>query len=200
MTDKSGGAQSAVFWWLGWITLTILSFFIACYFWTGFIAKHVGTMDEPGVALLWVAAVFGSWMVLLVPLIVLMYNKVDRSYEDARIAREASEYKKAREYFKVRSISIPEENRQLSKALRDKLKKAPTAINRGHLVTVVTKAGQKIDNVFILDRQQVLGIYDATTMPFKVEEVADLIPANLDQIPRFESRRWLRLDGVGEAI
>src|SRR3990167_5619830 len=91
---KESAKEYPVLWWVGWIVLTIASFFVSCYFWTGFIAKHVGPMDQNGVPILWVAAVFGSWMVLLVPLIIVMYNKVDRSYEDARMHRESEMQKK----------------------------------------------------------------------------------------------------------
>src|SRR5689334_14637964 len=78
----------SVLWWIGWIVLTILTFFAAYALWTPIIASRVGPMSQPGVPMLWVAAVFGTWMVFLVPLIILMYNKVDRAYEDARINRE----------------------------------------------------------------------------------------------------------------
>src|SRR5687768_2772555 len=99
--EKDG--NYTVLWWIGWITLTIISFFISCYFWTGFIAKYVGSMDKPGVPIVWVTAVFGTWMVLLVPLIVIMYSKVDKAYEDARLKRETDAFNKAKAEFKVKS-------------------------------------------------------------------------------------------------
>ena len=80
--------EHPVLWWIGWIALTIVAFFIPCYAWTKFFAMHAGTMDKPGMPALWVTAVFGTWMIFLVPLIIVMYNKVDRAYEDARNARE----------------------------------------------------------------------------------------------------------------
>ena len=83
-------SENTVLWWVGWIALTILSFFACCYFWTGFIARHIGGMDTGNAPILWVTAVFGSWMVLLVPLIIVMYAKVDKAYEDARIRRESA--------------------------------------------------------------------------------------------------------------
>lgn len=86
--------DSTILWWIGWIVLTIVSFFVSHWFWTPFIAKHAGDMSRPGVPLLWVTAVFGSWMVLLVPLIIVMYNKVDRAYEDARSAKRTPQTSK----------------------------------------------------------------------------------------------------------
>ena len=197
MARTSSGKDNTVFWWIGWITLTILSFFISCYFWTGFIARHVGPMDQKGVPMIWVAAVFGSWMVLLVPLIIVMYNKVDRAYEDARLGREAAEVERSKKEYGVRSVLIPEADRMLPKRASDKLKRTPRTIHRGHLVTVVLNDGRRVPNVFILDRREVLGVYDALSLPFKTAEIADLEPADLDHLPVFEPSRWLRLDGAG---
>ncbi len=188
--------SSTVGWWLGWITLTIISFFISCYFWTGFIAKHVGGMDKPGVPILWVSAVFGSWMVLLVPLIILMYTKVDKAYEDARIARENTQLEKSKGEFKVRGVFIEESHRMLKKELAGKLKKYPETIKRGHLVTAILHDGQKIPNVFIRDKKDVLGVYGAKTLSFNIQDIMDIEPVALEQIPNFKAEEWLRLDGA----
>ncbi len=195
---KPGEKQNTILWWVGWITLTIVTFFISCYFWTDFISKHVGNMTQKGVPVLWVAAVFGSWMLLLVPLIILMYNKVDRAYEDARINREAQDLKKTQKILGLRNLWVPEEQRTLPKNLTEKLKKVPQTIKRGHLVTLALKNGKRIENVFVLDRQEIAGIYDASAYSFKIEDVTDLEPADLDHLPAFEARKWLRLDIPGE--
>ncbi len=200
MQKSADNKQNTVLWWVGWITLTIVSFFASCYFWTGFISAHVGTMDQKGVPIIWVTAVFGSWMVLLVPLIVVMYNKVDRAYEDTRLSREKAELEKAQKNSPVRSILVPEPDREIPKNLADKLKKIPRAIKRGHLVTAVLKNGSKVDNVFVLDGREILGIYNATEMTFKASDISDLVPADLDKIPAFEAKKWLRLDGAGAPL
>ena len=187
-------------WWVGWITLTIASFFVSCYFWTGFLAKHAGSMDKPGMPILWVAAVFGTWMVLLVPLIVVMYSKVDKAYEDARISRENAQFERAQKEFDVKSIFIEEARRKLKKDLTAKLKKYPETIRRGHLVTATLNNGKKIKNVFILDKQDVLGVYGATSLSFNIQDIADVEPVAMEQIPDFKAEEWLRLDGVGETV
>lgn len=112
MTRSNAGRQT-VFWWIGWIVLTILSFFLSCLFWTRHIALHVGPMSQPGVPILWISAVFGTWMLLLVPLIIVMYNKVDKAYEDTRLAREAAAIQKASSEPGVRAIRVDEKERQL---------------------------------------------------------------------------------------
>ena len=192
--------QSTVLWWIGWILLTILSFFISCYFWTGFIARHVGGMEKPGVPILWVTAVFGSWMVLLVPLIIVMYSKVDKAYEDARIVRESAAFKKAQDSFRIKSISLEDSKRRLSDGLQKKLKKIPRAIKHGHLVTVRLRDGKKFENVFVRDNRDVLGIYGLDRLPFEIGDIVDLEPADLDALPNFKEEGWLRLDGAGESL
>ena len=193
-SEKKG--TSTVFWWLGWIALTIVSFFVSYYFWTGFIAQRFGSMDRPGAPVLWIIAVFGTWLLLLLPLIVVMYQKVDKSYEDARLAREGRDLERAKEELGVRWASMEPSERLLPKALSEKLKKTPEAIRRGHLVTAVLRDGRRVENVFVFNRRDVLGVYGQTRMPFEVREVVDLEPANLDRLPDFKSEEWPRLDGA----
>ena len=199
MTTAETKKQNTVLWWIGWILLTIVSFFISCYFWTGFIAAHVGPMSQGGVPILWVTAVFGTWLAMLLPLIIVMYNKVDRAYEDKRMTLEAGEWERAAKALGVRSIFIPEKDRILPKNLSKQLKKVPTTIKRGHLVNAILKNGRRVENVFILDRNEVMGIYNATDFSFKIEAVTTLEPVMPENLTVFEAKKWLRLDGEKEA-
>ena len=198
-TPRPQHGDHSVWWWMGWITLTIVTFFIACAFWTPFIAKHVGTMNAPAAPVWWVTAVFGTWMVFLVPLIIVMYNKVDRAYEDARIQREKITFEKKSKLSPVRSVFIPEQERLLSDSLAKKVKKMPLTIKRGHLVHVILNNGRKVENVFILDDREVLGVYGHQKAPFQVSEIADILAVDLDGLPAFETGQWLLLDGAGSA-
>ena len=187
--------DQGVVWWVGWITLTILSFFASSYFWTGFIAKHFGDMHKAGAPALWVTAVFGTWMLFLVPLIIVMYNKVDKAYEDARITRETAAFQKTKSEFKIRSILIEESKRLLKPALSQKLKQLPEIIKKGHLVTAILKDGRRIENVFVMAKREVLGLYDQESLSFEIGDIVDFEPAA--EIPDFKAGKWLRLDGVG---
>ncbi len=189
--------RSTVLWWIGWILLTIASFFVSCWFWTRVIAEHVGTMQKSGTPILWVTAVFGSWMVLLVPLIIVMYSKVDKAYENARISRETMQFKQARGTFKIRSQFIEPSERRLEKSLVRKLKKTPETIRRGHLVTAILKDGRRIENVFILNKKEVLGVYGMETLNFDIRRIVDVEAADPGHLPHFNAEEWLRLDGVG---
>lgn len=190
-------SRSGVWWWVGWILLTIAAFFVSCYFWTGFIARHVGSMQKTGAPILWVTAVFGSWMVLLIPLIIVMYQKVDKAYEDARLAREKVSFEKAQSAFRVKSAFLETADRWLDKTLVQKLGKIPEAVRNGHLVTAVLKDGRRVENVFVRGRKEVLGVYGVETPPFRAGEIADIEPVDLDRLPDFKPEKWLRLDGVG---
>lgn len=182
-------SNSSVLWWVTWIVLTIGSFFVASAIWTPFIARHWGTVRETKNAVIWVAFVFGTWMVFLLPLIVWMYRKVDKAYEDARLRRE-----KAGSRF--RSVLIEKSKRELPESLSKKLENWPEAIRGGHLVHVILKDGRKIPHVFVTGRSEILGIYDAVEMNFEAKDITDLEPADLKQLPSFFATNWLRLDGV----
>jgi len=186
--------ESTVTWWLVWISLTIGSFFLAVWCWTPFIAKHFGSVRNPTAALLWVIAVFGSWLVALIPLMVLMYYKVDKAYEDARIRREMRA-EQFQDPVKVKAVFVPESKRKLPKDLSGKLKKIPQTIRGGHLVTVILKDGRKIENVFVARKKKILGIYDQQELTFSAQDIADLEPADLTHPGDFTQKAWLRLDG-----
>jgi len=193
MSEESA-KEHPVLWWVGWIVLTILSFFVSCYFWTGFIAKHVGPMEQNGVPILWVAAVFGTWMVLLVPLIVVMYNKVDRSYEDARNRRETEKQKKRASQRGLLASDVPVSRRLLPKSIQKKLKKLPRTLRQGQLVALKFRDGSRLENVFVLAHEEIVGLYGREDFPFDAQDVVDaelLDPAKTQPI---EAEKWLRFE------
>ena len=67
------------------------------------------------------------------------------------------------------------------------------------IVSEVVKLFTITENVFVLERREIVGLYDADTMPFSVNDIAELIPADLDRLPVFKTEKWLRLDGIGTA-
>ncbi len=187
-SKKSAGSQT-ILWWIGWITATILSFFVAARLWTPWVADHLGSVRETRNAVIWIGLVFGTWMVFLVPLIIFMYQKVDKVYEDARIRRET-----AQKLF--RSILVPEEKRQISNAVAQKLTDWPETIDGGHLVRARLKDGREIPYVFISGRREVLGVYNARTLEFSGSDIETVEPETLDPAPLFLQNQWLRLDGA----
>ena len=169
--------------------LTLGSFFLAAAIWTPIIASHFGSVRETQTSIIWVATVFGTWMVILVPLIIVMYQKVDKAYEDARLRRE-------RAANQFRSIFVEPEKRKLSDKLRQKICQTPPTIEGGHLVDVILKSGRRIPHVFVSHANEIIGIYGAEAMDFDGQDVDDVFIDNLSNPPAFKTSRWLRLDGV----
>ena len=184
--SKSKGTQT-ILWWVAWITLTIVSFFLAAAFWTPLIAHHWGSVRGSRNAIIWVIAVFGTWMIFLVPLIIMMYQKVDKVYEDARIRREDNANR-------FRSILIPEEKRRIPAHLSQKLATFAPTVNGGHLVNVTLQNGSQIPSVFISECREVLGVYNARELTFEPKDIRDLELVDMNTPPNFLTTSWLRLD------
>lgn len=188
--------ETNVIWWIGWIALTIATFFISAGFWTWFFAKEGTSIQAPGSAEKWVFAVFGTWMIALLPLIVVMYRKVDRAYERARQRREKAN---SETRPRAKTIYIERSERLLNESLAEKLKKLTPTLKKGrwsgHLMNVVLKDGRKFENIFIVNRSEILGIYGRQTLPFKANEIADLEPVAFENLIDFSEENWLRLDG-----
>jgi hypothetical protein len=185
--------ETNVTWWVGWMALTIAAFFVSVGFWSWFFAKQGGNIQDPGAAARWVFAVFGTWMLALLPLFIVMYQKVDRAYERARARREENQLPGPK------AIYIDPAKRMLQDSLAQKLKQWPATIKKGrqagHLVTAVLKDGRRFENIFVANAREVLGIYGQTDLPFEVSEIADFEAVNLEKIPSFSEENWLRLDG-----
>ncbi len=189
---KPGGTQT-ILWWVVWILFTIGSFFVAAAIWTPIIAKHFGSVRETRASIFWVVSVFGTWMIILVPLIVLMYSKVDKVYEDARNKRE----KNANRF---RSILVEPSKRMVPAAITEKLSAWPQTIEGGHLVNARLKDGRSIPNIFISGKKEVLGVYDATEFLFEGRDIAEVEPVDFKKTPAFLPHFWLRLDGVSAPV
>ncbi len=191
MTKKNIG-EHPVLWWVAWILLTLVAFFVSCYFWTGFIANHVGSMDQPGVPILWVTAVFGSWMALLVPLIIVMYNKVDRAYDEARARRELEDQKRRATLPGLDPAFVPASRRLLPKKIQEKLKMLPRTLRQGQLVALDFKDGSRLENVFVLANEEIVGLYDGKGFPFDAADVVDAELLDPAITQPTEEEKWLR--------
>lgn len=193
-TKSKGGFA----WWLLWIALTIATFFASAGFWTWFYALGGGSIQDPGAAPRWVFSVFGTWMIALIPLMIVMYQKVDQAYENARLRREEREGKEENRQ-RPKAVYLDPTKRFLESSLIQKLKKMPPTLKRsghsGHLVTAILKDGRRFANVFVANQSEVLGIYGYNNLPFEGKDIVDVEPADLDQALFFSEENWLRLDG-----
>ena len=186
-TRRKSGKQP-ILWWVLWITATIVSFFIAVWFWTPVIASRFGSIHQSRTAVIWVAAVFGTWLLFLVPLIIMMYAKVDKVYEDARIAREKREQQ-------FRSLAVERARRALPASVAEKIRRWPETIDGGHLVNLQLKQNRTIANAFV-SNGEILGLYDVPEMTFDAADVCDAEEVDWKSVPKFTPRAWLRLDGA----
>jgi len=185
---KKSGSWS-VLWWVVWIILTIGSFFAASAFWTPIIAKHFGSIRETKAASMWILAVFGTWMVMLLPLIVVMYQKVDKAYDDVRIRREKAA-------LRFRSIYVDTAKRILPENVSEKMIGWPETIEGGHLISVILQDGRRIPHVFIKDRREILGLYNYTSLPFEGKDVTEVEQEDPKEVAYSFTTNWLRMDGV----
>lgn len=187
--------ETSVTWWIGWMGLTIASFFVSTGFWTWWFARTGVSLRESGATAHWVFAVFGTWMLALLPLMVSMYRRVDRAYEKARLAREAKE---AEPHLR-KTVYVEPGRRNLRDPLISKLKQYPPTIKKGrqsgHLVHATLKDGRRFENIFVANRREILGIYGCENLPFDAEDIADLDLVPRESLPRFDESGWLRLDG-----
>lgn len=186
--------ESTITWWLIWISLAIGSFFLAVWLWTPLIAERFGSVKNPTASVLWIVAVFGTWLVVLTPLMVFMYRKVDKAYEDARIRRQLKS-EQFKDPVKIRAIWVDKEKRWLTKSLAKKLKTIPQTIKGGHLVTAILKDGRRMEHVFISGKKELLGIYGQEELAFEAQDILDVEPTDLTHPPDFTQKVWLRLDG-----
>jgi hypothetical protein len=68
----------------------------------------------------------------------------------------------------------------------------PTLPN-GHVVTAILPDGRRVDNVFILNSREVVGVYDRETLDFSPSQIRSVEPIPLDRLPAYEESLWLRL-------
>ena len=132
----------------------------------------------------WAKAVFGTWIAVLIPFLILMYRKADDIFQTAN-SRQTYEPN-------YRKIFVPLEQRLLPDALARQIQAQKPILPNGHLAQLRLKNGQTVPNVFIVKGREIVGIYDREGFDFAMSDITALEPAG--EIPVFEESRWLRLD------
>lgn len=178
--------ERAVDAWLAAMGIFIGLLVASCLFWSWRLADRVQLND--GFDPVWSKAVFGTWLFLLIPLLIWMYRKADDIMKTALVRQGvvAPSFKTA---------VIPRSERLLPEALAEKLKKIPPTLPRGHIVTVVLKNGERIPDVFVLDAREIAGVYDRDSFDFEPSQIVDVELIQSEQLPAYEEAKWLRLDG-----
>ncbi len=178
--------ERAVDVWLVAMQVFIGSLIASSLLWSWLLRNQVHA--SPGFDPLWSKVVFSSWLFCLIPFLIWMYRKADEISKTA-VARQMPHSPQ------FRQLSVEKSKRLLPEEITEKLKAIPFTLREGHLITAILKDGRRIPHVFVLNCHEIVGIYDRQTLDFEPKELADIEPIPMDQLPPFESAKWLKLEG-----
>ena len=147
----------------------------------GRIFSSVNTLDPA-----WAKAVFSTWLVLILPFLVVMYQKADKILKEA-LARQSALGPK------FRTALVEKTKRMLPEAVSEKLKQITPTLQNGHVVTLQLKDGRRISDVFVINSAEILGVYGSSGFNFESSEIVDA--EALEILPVYEESKWIRLDG-----
>src|SRR3989338_2775624 len=176
--------EKAVDAWLFGMGIFIGLLVVSLFVWSWLLKERI---NQGGYDTLWVKSVFVSWLVILLPFLILMYRKADLIF---KTAVERQTYSP-----KFRTVSVERSKRPLPASFAQQLKGIPPTLRGGQVVTLVLKNGRKVPHVFVLDYQEILGIYDQKEYDFNPTDVSGLETILLENLPAYEESKWLRLDG-----
>ncbi len=136
----------------------------------------------------WLKAVFATWILALIPFLVVMYRKADTLFNEAH-QRQTSRGPK------FQSTLIEKAARQLPIEIGDQISQFPEMLENGRIVTLKLKDGREIQDVFVINSREVIGLYARENMDFKTEDVVGVQAVDAQNLPAYDETRWLRLDG-----
>jgi len=136
----------------------------------------------------WLKAVLATWLLALIPFLVIMYRKADTLFKEAH-ARQTSRGPK------FQSTLIEKALRQLPITIADQISLFPEMLENGRIVTLKLKDGREIQDVFVINSREVIGLYGRESMDFKIGDVAGVQAVDAQSLPAYDETRWLRLDG-----
>ncbi len=183
LNDDQEKAVDAWFMGMGtFIGFLVLSAFI----WSVVFKDRIGP-DPKGFDPLWVKAVLGSWLIILVPFLILMYRKADKIFSTA-VERQT--------YVpKFKTVAVDPVKRTLPEQWALELKGSPPTLPKGHLVRLALKDGREIPHVFVVNAREILGVYDREIFDFEAKDIVKIeVMARKELLP-YDETKWLRLDG-----
>lgn len=170
--------------WLASMGSFIGLFIASSLAWSYFYRQRI---PEPGFDLKWAKAVFGTWLALTVPFLILMYRRADEIFKTA-VSRQTGK--------PVHSgIFIEKSKRLLPAEMAEKIAKTRPVLANGHLITAVLKDGSRVPNLFVVNEREILGVYDRSALGFQPQDVVDVEVMEPEHLPAYVESRWLRLDG-----
>ena len=179
--------EKAVDAWLAGMGIFIGLLIASSFLWSVVLKERILAHPSGSFDPLWVKAVFGSWLFILIPFLILMYRKADQIFKNA-VDRQT--------YVpRFRSAYFEQSKRLLPEAIADKVKAIPPTLRGGHVVTAVLRDGRRIPHVFVVNTQEIIGLYDKTSLDFDAKDVVDIEKIDPSDLPAYDETRWIRLDG-----
>lgn len=179
--------EQAVDIWLTVIALLITAVIASCMGWAVYYRSELIAEAHAGPSLNWVKAVLGTLLLSVLPILIFLYRK-------AGILMKAAEHSVSAKSQQHQMIAVERSKRLLPESLKHKMKDWEPTLHSGHIVNLTLRDGRRIAYVFILNRSEVLGIYDKTDYDFEAKDITDVEPVAQDALPAYQESKWLRLD------
>ena len=181
--------ERAVDAWLQGMGFFIGLLILSSIFWSYWFKEKITHPSARGFDPLWAKSVFGTWLFLLMPFLVFMYRRADVIFK-AAVIRQTQPVSPV-----FKTALVEKSKRILPPNFSEKLRITPATIHNGHIVNVTLKDGRKVPNVFVFNKQEILGVYDRLALGFENTDIANIEPVAAEQLPAYEESKWLRLDG-----
>jgi len=173
--------------WLRGSSLLIGALLAALVFWS-LVFQHELHRQSGGFFGPWLKAVAATWIVTLIPFLILMYRKADVVFREA----EARQTQRGPVF---KAIFVEKAKRILPEDVQAAIKASPETLSGGHVVLLTLMDGREIPHVFVLQSREILGLYARPGMDFSAAEIRSAQVLTQDELPPYDEAQWLRLDG-----
>ena len=178
--------ERAVDAWFNGMSVFLGGLVASAFFWSVRFVR--GAPPDAGLNPLWIKAVFGTWLFITLPFLVLMYRKADQIFKNA-VVRQAPA-------GRFQSIFVDRQKRLLPEPFAAKVAAMPANLPKGHVVSLLLKDGRRVDHVFVLNGREILGVYDRPEFDFETAAIIDVESIENADLPNYDESKWLRVDGI----
>ncbi len=176
--------EHAVDAWFNGMSIFIGLLIASAFFWSFKLKDQIH--ESSGFETLWIRAVFGSWLVIVFPFLVIMYRQADRIFKNA-VTRQTHTPR-------YKGVFIERSKRLLPENIAGKIKATRPTLRGGHVVTAILRDGKRVPHVFVVNSSEILGVYDREELGFEAQDVVDVESLATNMLPAYEEPKWLRLD------
>lgn len=180
--------EKAVDAWLQGLGTFVSLIVLSALAWAYYFKAEITAVNHSGLHSLWAQYVFGTWLIFLLPFLVFMYKKADKIFK-------AAEQRQGYTGTQFKAVFVDKEKRTLPTNLQNKIKNFPETLENGHVLNLIMNNGQQIPNVFVLNKSEILGIYDVDQFDMNITDIKDVELMGVQQLPVYDEKKWLRLDG-----